>query len=258
MDKVNTPQSVPAVTPSVPGQTGVETPAVPTTPVNPLEAKLEGDAVPERFRGKTVADVMKSYGEAEDKMMKALNEAEQWRKFGEKSIMAATQQSQKPVDTFNPLEHLDENTAKAVTTIASGALEEFNKAVLVPVIEGISAMQLEFVKASRPDFSQHEKRAREYFESMPVHVRVNPAYGYDFAYRLAKAEAMGGPSLIPATPAPPSLGPSQGGTPAPAGPRFSEDQMKWMGLMGMSPEDYAKYAEPIDVVGEAMKKGGKK
>jgi len=219
-------------------------PAAPAT--DPLATKLDGEAVPEKFRGKAVADVIKSYAEAEQAMLRAQTEAAQWRNFA-------------PVTpTYNPMDDLDERSAKAVNHLIQASIKETVNNVLGPIAEGVAGMQLEFVKATRPDFPEVETRARDYFNSMPLQARLNPAYGWDFAYRLATAEKMGKPALIPRTPTPPVPGASTGAAPGATGPSFDKDQLRYMELTGMTPETYTKYGQPVDIVGEQLKKMGRR
>jgi len=237
-----------------PGQPPVATAGSepPKSTVDPLTVKLDGDAVPEKFKGKTIADILESQKHAEAAMLTAQASAEQWRIFAEQKLTAAPAQKQEEV--YDPYSDLDERTGKAVHTILQKTLEDAVKKVFSPIAEGVSAMQLEFVKATRPDFDQLEARAKQYFETMPLESRMNPAFGWDFAYRLAKAEQMGKPSLIPKTEPPPALGPSASPGGLPPAPKYDKDQLKYMEITGMSSENYEKYSQPQDPVGEAMKK----
>jgi len=228
-------------------------PAAPAT--DPLATKLDGEAVPEKFRGKAVADVIKSYAEAEQAMLRAQTEAAQWRNFAEGQVAKPAA----PVTpTYNPMDDLDERSAKAVNHLIQASIKETVNNVLGPIAEGVAGMQLEFVKATRPDFPEVETRARDYFNSMPLQARLNPAYGWDFAYRLATAEKMGKPALIPRTPTPPVPGASTGAAPGATGPSFDKDQLRYMELTGMTPETYTKYGQPVDIVGEQLKKMGRR
>ncbi len=231
-------------------------PAAPGLTQNPLAVKLEGEGVPEKFQGKTLADVLKSYGEAEAAMLHAKTETGQWRQFADQLLakQGQPQQQQQQQPTYNPLDDLDERSVKAVSHIAQNTVKDAVDNVLAPIAEGVAAMQLEFVKATRPDFPDLEARAKEYYATMPLQARMNPAYGWDFAYRLAKAEAMGKPSLIPQTPAPPVGGPTTGAAPGPAPPQYDKDQIRYMEIVGMTPEQYEKYRKPQDIVGAQLAK----
>jgi len=229
----------------------------PAPATSPLEAKLEGDGVPENFRGKTVADVLKSYKEAEAAMLKAQAETAQWVAHFQRSAAQPPQQPASPAQPqYNPYDDLDERTGKAVQTIVQMSLKDSLEKAVVPVMEGVSGMQKEFVRAVRPDFNDLEERAKQYYDTFPLETRFNPAYGWDFAYRLAYAEKMGKPPLIPSAPqpAPPTPGPSTGPGAPPPTPQYTEDQLKWMKIQGMTPEQYEKYSHPVDIVKERMEK----
>jgi len=227
---------------------------------DPSTLKLEGETIPEEFRGKTLADVLKSQQEAKAALSREQAAAAQWRAFGEEQARIAAGATARPKEPdtppYNPVDDLGEANAKAVNHIVQQNLQEALQKTLLPVMTGVAAIQKEMVRSVRPDFDKVEARAKQYFDSMPLEARFNPQYGWDFAYRMASAEAMGSTPMIPKD-QPPQPGPSTGSGGAPTTPKYDELQQKWMGMMGMSPEQFEKYSQPQDPVGDKLRKEGK-
>lgn len=213
-------------------------------PPDPLAVKLEGDKVPEKFRGKTMGEVLGLQGTTDANLTKAEQENAQWRAYFQLEKEKAAKPKEKE---FNPLDHLEEKQAQAVLSIVDAR----NK----PILDGLSSMMLEYAKSIRPDFKQFEVRSKQIYDSLLPEYKYHPDYGWDFAYRFAKAEAEGTPA--PPSPAPPQLGPSATGTgPAPA-KGLTDDQKLWAKRMGLTDEEFTKFQKPIDAAKlEETGKGG--
>jgi len=212
-------------------------------PPDPLAVKLDGEKVPKKFRGKTLSEVLTHIDVTDSELTKTQQENAQWRAYFEAKEAEVAKPAEKP---FNPLDHLDEKQAQAVLSIVDAR----NK----PVLDGLSGMLLEYTKSIRPDFKQFEPRIKQIYASLLPEYKFNPEYGWDFAYRFAKAEAEGTPA--PPSPAPPVPGPSATGS-APAGKAtLTEEQKLWAKRMGITEEEYAKFQKPIDAA-RAEEEGGK-
>ncbi len=215
----------------------------------PLSAKLEGDKVPEKFRGKTIAEALTLMGATDTELTKAKEELKQWYKFGQEL------ETQKAGETkekqFDPMEHLDEDQGKAIMTLIGEAMKPFGIAM--------DAYMLERVEQTRPDFGEYKERAMKIFRDLPTQHKYHPLYGLDFAYRFAKAEKEGGPP--PPGPGPSHMGPSNvGGDTTPKEGALTKAELYVAEKMNMSPESYKKYKEeqsPTEAI-EAKTKIGEK
>ncbi len=220
----------------------------PTEPVvpavqNPLELKLEGDGIPEKLKGKTVQEALTMLTESEGELTKATTESKQWQTFFSKQVGApvtnpndVTRQQQQQTPKYDPMQHLDEETAQAVGFIVGSQLN--------PIYEGLGAIFKEMTKSTRPDYDEHAERTEAIYKEMHPSYKFHPDYGFDYAYRLAKAEKMGPPK----TEKLPQPGPSVGPTPEPKGPLpLTETEKYWADKQGLTVEEYRKFATPIDI-----------
>ncbi|MCW4026854.1 MAG: hypothetical protein NWE76_05180, partial [Candidatus Bathyarchaeota archaeon] len=165
--------------------------------------KLEGDDVPEKLRGKTIAEALTIVKGLEGELTKSGQEIATWHKYYE-AVKTREEAGEKPEETKPDfLKHFDEDQAGAIVTL----VDQYMK----PVFDAVGGMQLSYVKASRPDFEAHEERARKIYENFPLAYKLHPDYGWDFAYRFAKAEKEGGPP--PTGPGIPHAGPSADAVP---------------------------------------------
>jgi len=197
---------------------------------DPLSAKLEGDKVPEKFRGKTVAEALTLMGATEAELTKAKGELTQWYKFGEK--LEAEKAGGTTEKQFDPMEHLDEDQGRAIMTLIGEAMKPFGIAM--------DAYMLERVEQTRPDFGEYKDRALKIFRDLPTTHKYHPQYGLDFAYRFAKSEKEGGPP--PVGPGPSHMGPSN--TSADTAPKegaLTKAELYVAEKMEMTPEEYKKY-----------------
>lgn len=199
--------------------------------VDVLAAQLDGETIPEKFRGKTVQELLQIYSDTDRKRTFAEQEAQQWRAIAESS--GNTNQSQSQSDYF------DEDAAKAV----SGEIQK----AISPIVDAFGRMQKDYLRETRDDFNQFEKRTDEIFAGMKPEHKVHPDYGYTFAYRLARAEA-DDERVVQKKKAPPPPAPSTGGT-SKKKDELTLLQKKHMEMMGMDEERYRKYMTVHDPLG---------
>jgi len=212
---------------------GEKPPALPA-----LEVKLEGEDVPEKLRGKTVSEALQMLAETEKTKSKIEAENAQWLQHFQASTAAATAAEQAKLPQFNPLDHFSEDQVTAVDAIVAARANP----VLIPIVTGLGEIMKEFTKSMRPDFEKHEPAATKYYEQMPLEHRLNPKYGWDWCYRMAVADAMGGPKPPEA---PPTPGPSSTETPgAPAKYTLTPEQKHWAKLQGLSEDRYIALMTP--------------
>lgn len=214
-------------------------PGTPPTKVDFLSQKLDGENVPEKLRGKTVQEALEIAKLTEGELSKANQEIATWHKYYEAVKTREASGGEAPEDKKPDfLKHFDEEQAGAIV----GLVNE----VMKPVFDAVGGMQLSYVKAVRPDFETVEERAREIYKNFPLSYKMHPDYGYDFAYRFAKAEAEGGPP--PQGPPVPHAGESQVGTPpTPAEEPLTPEQEEWRRRYNMSVEEYKKFMNIIDI-----------
>jgi len=199
---------------------------------NPLEAVLEGEAVPEKFRGKKTRDVLQVARDLEAAKTQLEQEVSQWRMWAAQKLQALEQQAAPP--QAPPPPEMEPEALQAVQQVVQKTVN--------PILEGVGRMMKEYTKSVRPDFEQYEQKATMYYNALPPEYKVHPEYGWDFAYRLAKAEAMG--VAKPQTQPPPPA-PSTTDIP-PAKPSLSEEEKRVARIYGLSDEEYRKFSEVID------------
>ena len=216
-----------------PAEPGVEPEPIPE---NLLEMKLEGDKVPEKFRGKTITEVIQSYDASEAEKTKAEAEIAQWVKYTQMLDMQEKTKTGETVPAKEaPWAKLDKDLVDGVVAL--------NQAQMQPMMVGISTMLKEFAKSVNPDFEQFEKRATEVYYNLPPEYQFSPSYGWNFALKFAKAEAMG--TSPPPGPVPPVPGKSQDPPVRTSPEALTVDQEAWRKKMGMSEEAYRKYGKMI-------------
>lgn len=214
----------------LPGEEPPEPKKEPLKADDPLAQKLEGDKVPEKYRGKTVEEILALTGVTETELMTAKKEIGQWHQYAEAE--EAKLAGEKKKEEYDPLEHMDEDTARAVSVLIANQTK--------PLTDAMDGMALDKVRQTRPDFSEFEERALKVYREMPFQHKYHPAYGLDFAYRFAKAEKEGGPP--PPGPAPPAMGPSNtGGDPGAKEGALTKAELYIAEKMGMTPEEYTKH-----------------
>jgi hypothetical protein len=219
-------------------------------------AKLEGDKVPEKFRGKTVAEVLKTYGDLEVHASKAIDTNKQWNEWYQKNkpvIELAARQAQggdrrdtgaarQPGSVggqkVNPFEVFEEPQIQA--------LGDLFETAVTPLVGAITSIYKESVKSSRPDFHDYEERATQIFDNMPIQHRLDPKYGWAFAYNMAKAERMG-TEPPPAAPNTVTTSGPGGVTKPPEESEITDTELAFMKRFGIeSKEEAKKYAEPME------------
>jgi len=200
---------------------------------DPLAQQLpDVEGIPDKLKGKTVKEALEMLGGTQGELTKALTEISQWRKFAEEEELRKAGETKE--EEYNPLDHLDEDQARAVTTIVSNQMK--------PLTNAMDGMMLEKVEQTRPDFGEYKERTLKIFQEMPFQHKYHPAYGIDFAYRFAKAEKEGGPP--PAGPGPPAMGPSNtGGDITPKEGALTKAELHIAEKMDMTPEDYKKHKD---------------
>jgi hypothetical protein len=221
-------------------QPGGTTPPAPETtpPADPTTLKVDGDKIPEKFRGKTVADIVASYEEAEAAKVKAEQETSQWRKWGAHKLEEDTSKNANTnaADVPDLTNAFTEDQQKAITS----ALDKTMK----PLIDGLGSLMKEVVKSSRPDFTELQEKATEYYNAMDPAYRVHPDYGWDYAYRMAKADQL--KTVKPVAAPPPLTAPtSPAGGPAPA--TLTAEQQAMAKQFHMTDKEYAEFQTVIDV-----------
>jgi len=206
-----------------------------TPPVDPMSTKLEGDKVPEKFRGKTLGDVLASYSEAEGAKTKAEQESSQWRSWAATKLAeleARTSAKEEPPD---PMAAFDVDQQKAIHTEVGKAIQ--------PLVDGLSSLMKEVVKSNRPDFEAVQELATTYFNKMAPEYRVSSEYGWDYAYRMAKADQMKNTkSLSP----PPQPGPTST-PPTPSVTALTAEEKNIAQRFGLTDVEYEQYKIPVDV-----------
>jgi len=227
------------VTENLPTPEGTETLPV----VDQMATKLEGDKVPEKFRGKTLGDVLTSYGESENAKTKAEQESAQWRTWAATKLAdleARTAVTHDVAPAANPLAAFDEDQQKSLLGMFTQGMQ--------PIIDGLSSLMKEVVKSNRPDFDEVKDSAATYYNQMPYAYKVHPEYGWDYAYRMAKADQL----KHTKSPPPPQPGPTSGSPGAPA-IHLTADEKDIAQRFGLTDAEYVKLKEPVDVT--TLKRG---
>jgi len=236
-----------------PGEPPKEPPKGEPPKVDLMSQKLEGENIPEKYRGKTVAEFFTSMAELEGRATKSEQENAQWLAHFQGRAAApkdygVTEPAPAPGGAVDPRQVWD----KIVETLG----EEETQAVLAvlnlssaPIVTQLSAITREIAKAQRGDWDKYERRIDEIYGNLHPEQRFHPEYGYTFAYNMAKAEAMGTEKPpLPGTPTHVDSGaPSDKKEPPP----LTEEQDYWRRKMNMTVEQYRKYSTPsINVGGE--------
>lgn len=206
--------------------------------------KLDGATIPEKFRGKTLPEVLEAIKGLEAQKTKSEQTVKDWNTWYQKNIVekqnagggAIDEQQHKGTGRsgrVNPLEVFDESQV--------GALGELFEVGMSPVVGSLSAIFKEAAKAARPDWSTFEERASEIYNNMPLQHKLDPKYGWVFAYNMSKAEKMGTE--------PPPAAPNTVGTGGPSGAakapvegeeEISDAELAWMQKFGIKDKEEAK------------------
>jgi len=220
------------VTPAAPVPSPGQSALAPTPTPSPFNTPLEGEEVPEQFRGKTAKDILNSQMEAAKLMTRATQETAQWRDYAlSLSAGPGGTKTEVPEDAAPAFE---KPQAEAIASIVGEAMK--------PVLQMVAQTQLDMAKEIYPDWDDFEARAIEIWNQMPGKARFDPKYGWGFAYRMAKAEKIE-PGRRGAA-MPPTPGASLTPT-IPAKEPLDDEQLKIMKAMGMTEDAYRKFSEPV-------------
>lgn len=205
--------------------------------VNPLEMKLSGDNVPEKFQGKTVQELLTIQKDTETKRAHAEAEAKQWLRYVQEGNLEGPKKKEDEVD---PADILDADAMKAINMITSKAVK--------PLVDALGGMQKQYLSDTREDFAKFEERADEVFAGMAAEHKFHPKYGYNFAFNLARAEAMDTkPKKTTLEPAP-----TKKGTTPPAEEPLNDEQKKYAKMMGLTEEKYKEFMTEKDPLGDQV------
>jgi hypothetical protein len=193
--------------------------------VDPMSLKFDGTSIPEKFRGKTAADVFKAYSEVETLANEKATLVSDWEKWYMKN-----HDPNKAAAEADPKEPLFDQEQLAV-------LDGLLTKQLHPITQALDNVFLDNIKAVVPDFGSFEKRAREIYDSMPSQFKYSPKHGWTFAYNMAKSEATG----LPKGPPPPPISGSGPSAPPKSGTDLSDEELAWAKKQGMTEEEYKKY-----------------
>jgi hypothetical protein len=204
--------------------------------------KLEGDKIPEKFRGKTLPEVLASIKDLESSKTTAEQKVSQWNEWYRKEVLNKARAADEGDGGDGSSRGSSKDPRAAFEAHQVQALSELFDSAMAPIVNALSGIYKENVKTSRPDFDQFEGRAKEIFEQMPYTHKVDPAYGWNFAYNMARAEKMG------KDPAPPpnTVAGGSGGAPTAANEpeKLTPVEQLWAKRFKMSDEDYRKYGTP--------------
>jgi len=220
----------PIAAPGKPAEPAAE-PVAKVVPVDPLTLSLAGEAIPEKFRGKTVADILKSYSEAETALNEKSTLVSDWEKWYMKNHPAEPAAGVEPEEL--PFDQ------KQISVLSDLLAKQ-----LTPITQALDNVFLNNIKEVVPDFGSFEKRATEIYNQMPPQFKYGPKHGWAFAYNMAKSEMIG----LPKAGAPPGI--SAGGpTPPPKTESdLSEEELSWAKKQGLTPEEYKKFQTPREPV----------
>lgn len=202
---------------------------------DPLSMKLDGEQIPEKFRGKTAAEILAAYGELEGALTDKSKLVSDWEKWYMKNHPTEADPGNGGAGgSGNPELPFDQKQIDLLGSMLNKALQ--------PMQQALDNVFLENIKAVVPDFASHEKRAREIYDSMPAQFKYSPKHGWVFAYNMAKSEATG----IPKAAAPPPISGS-GPSPAPGKePDLTEEELNWAKKQNMTAEEYKKFQTPLE------------
>jgi len=236
----------PQVTPPVSGEPAAPTtqpeggtpPAAPAPSTSPLDIALDGEGIPQEFKGKTVKDILASVSDLMGAKTRAEQEAAQWRTY------VATQQAAPAAPAGpapeDPLADIDPKVLQGLQVLFQN---QFNMQ-MAPMHAALGNVMKNYVAAMAEDFPQYEERATQIFNQLPPQFRYSDQYGWKFAYNMAKAEKAGLPR--PAV-THPGVAPTAFPTP-PSKPTLTDDQKKIAKNLGLSEDDYIKYQTEQDIV----------
>lgn len=223
-----------------PGAAGAATAAVALPDLSSM--KLEGDKIPEKFRGKTLPEVLTAIKDLESSKTTAEQKVAQWNDWYRKEVLNKARATESEGDGDDGSRGSSKDPRTAFEAHQVQALSELFDTAMAPIVNALSGIYKENVKTSRPDFDQFEGRAKEIFEQMPYTHKVDPAYGWNFAYNMARAEKMG---KEPAPPPNTVTGGSGGAPTASTEPeKLTPVEELWAKRFKMSPEEYRKYGTP--------------
>ena len=210
--------------------------------------KFDGEGIPEKFKGKTMAEIAKIYGEVEAAKTKVEQTNKKWNEWYANEHLpkqkggAAAAGDDEGGDNGRATSRSGVDPRSAFEESQVSALGQMFEVAMNPVVEALGFIHKESLKASRPDFASFEERATEIFNQMPYTHKINPQYGWTFAYNMARAEKLG---KEPPVAAPNTV--AGGGAPvvpAPGEEPLSAAEDLWAKRFKMDPKEYRKYQVP--------------
>jgi len=207
--------------------------------------KFDGEGIPEKFRGKTIAEIAKIYGEVETAKTKVEQTNKKWNEWyaNEHLPKQKANAAEDDDDSGRTTSRSGVDPRSAFEESQVSALGQMFEVAMNPVVEALGFIHKESLKASRPDFASFEERATEIFNQMPYTHKINPQYGWTFAYNMARAEKLGKEP----PPAAPNAIAGGGGAPATAPPGeepLSAAEDLWAKRFKMDLKEYRKYQVP--------------
>jgi hypothetical protein len=199
------------------------------TPPSPLETKLDGDGIPEEFRGKSVKDVLSSLNDIKAAKTRAEQEAAQWR------ALTASKMEPPKTEEEDPLSAVDPKILEGLQRRFNGQIEPMHMAV--------GSILKMAARAEFEDFAEYEKEATQIYNSLPAVHRYSDEYGWRFAYNMAKSTRASHAPKKSATH--PNMAPSMQ-PPAPAKTELTDLQKKIAKEMDITEEEYIKFMNEQD------------
>lgn len=234
LEETNLPASQEGATPPATPPAGAE-------PPDALSTTLDGDDVPQEFRGKTVKDLLAHTKELLGAKTRAEQETSQWRAYvAAKATEAEAVRNNPPTPVEDPLSEVDPRVLQGLQSAMNNQLN----AQIGPIMSAIGSMNKNFIRGEFDDFGDYEERATQIYNQMPPAYRFDDKHGWRFAYNMAKAER------ATATPRKPSTHPPLAATTIvaqPTKPTLSDDQKKIAANLGLTPEEYIEYQDAKDL-----------
>jgi len=204
--------------------------------------KLDGETVPEKLRGKTVAEIAAVLASIESEKTKSEQKVKEWNTWYKKEVLdkqaepAAGEDNGRAASRAGGADPRSAFEAEQVT-----ALGQLFDTAMAPMVKALSGIYKESIKASRPDFKDFEERAQVIFDQMPYTHKIDPEYGWTFAYNMARAEKLGKEP-------PPAPNAVAGGGAAPVVATGEEPltpvEKLWADRFKMDAKEYRKYSIP--------------
>ena len=227
----------------------------PNAPLPPAPVTLQGDDIPEAFRGKSAKEVI-------DSLLSTSTELEKFKsQLGERDKEIAsvrsevTRLSQPPVSQLSeeeieaqkekefyqkPLKVLDRHFAEKVKPLLD-QVEAEKKGLY----EKLATTEEQSAKTRLKDFGKYEKRIKEYVTAVPVEFRSNPQT-WETAWKLARAEDLDAREKEFAAKS--GLHVEGGGSPPPEPIKkasLSPEAKRVASQWGMTDEDYIKWEDNV-------------